>query len=118
MNHRPHQISITSKPNILAGYESAIPAATLPHHAASVPRRPRRRGQEVRRNLGFVIERGVSEASASTIGRWLAEDAIRPWQYRSWIFPLYPDFPQKAGRVLDLYQGRWEGKLLEPGTAR
>ncbi|MGO9954690.1 MAG: helix-turn-helix domain-containing protein [Solirubrobacteraceae bacterium] len=27
---------------------------------------------------GFVVERGVSEASASTIGRWLAEDAIRP----------------------------------------
>jgi len=31
----------------------------------------------------FVIERGVSEASASTIGRWLAEDAIKPWQHRS-----------------------------------
>ncbi|MCA1680777.1 MAG: helix-turn-helix domain-containing protein, partial [Actinobacteria bacterium] len=25
----------------------------------------------------FVIERGVSEASASTVGRWLAEDAIK-----------------------------------------
>ena len=54
----------------------------------------------------FVIERGVSDASASTIGRWLAEDAIRPWQYRSWIFPRDRDFLQKAGRVLDLYQGR------------
>ena len=63
----------------------------------------------------FVVERGVSEASASTIGRWLAEDAIKPWQYRSWIFPRDPDFLEKAGRVLDLYQGRWEGKLLEPG---
>ncbi len=63
----------------------------------------------------FVIERGVSEASASTIGRWLAEDAIRPWQHRSWIFPRDPDFLEKAGRVLDLYEGRWEGKLLEPG---
>ena len=63
----------------------------------------------------FVIERGVSEASASTIGRWLAEDAIRPWQYRSWIFPRDPDFLTKAARVLDLYAGRWEGKLLEPG---
>src|SRR5918994_547894 len=28
---------------------------------------------------------------------------------------LRPDFLEKAGRVLDLYQGRWEGKLLEPG---
>jgi DDE superfamily endonuclease len=63
----------------------------------------------------FVVERGISDASASTIGRWLAEDAIKPWQHRSWIFPRDPDFLEKAGRVLDLYQGRWEGKLLEPG---
>ena len=63
----------------------------------------------------FVVERGFSEASASTIGRWLAEDAIKPWQHRSWIFPRDPDFLEKAGRVLDLYAGRWEGKLLEPG---
>src|SRR6266508_4012522 len=63
----------------------------------------------------FVVERAVSEASASTIGRWLAEDAIKPWQQRSWIFPRDPDFLEKAGRVLDLYQGRWQGRLLEPG---
>jgi hypothetical protein len=63
----------------------------------------------------FVVERGVSDASASTIGRWLAEDAIKPWQHRSWIFPRDPDFLEKAGRVLDLYQGRWQGTLLEPG---
>jgi len=63
----------------------------------------------------FVVEQAVSDASASTIGRWLAEDAIRPWQHRSWIFPRDPDFLQKAGPVLDLYAGRWEGKLLEPG---
>jgi hypothetical protein len=31
----------------------------------------------------FVVERGVSEASVSTIGRWLAEDAIRSRQYHS-----------------------------------
>ena len=63
----------------------------------------------------FVVERAISEASASTIGRWLAEDAIKPWQQRSWIFPRDPDFLEKAGRVLDLYQGRWQGKRLEPG---
>jgi len=57
----------------------------------------------------------VSDASASTIGRWLAEDAIKPWQQRSWIFPRDPGFLEKAGRVLDLYEGRWEGRLLEPG---
>jgi hypothetical protein len=45
----------------------------------------------------------------------LSEDAIKPWRYRSWIFPRDHDFETKAGRVLDLYQGRFEGKLLHPG---
>jgi hypothetical protein len=63
----------------------------------------------------LVIERGICDASQSTIVRWLREDAIRPWQYRSWIFPTDPDFALKAGRILDLYEGRWEGKLLHPG---
>jgi hypothetical protein len=60
-----------------------------------------------------VVQRGiVAEISGSTVWRWLAEDAIKPWQYRSWIFPRDPDFQQKAGRVLDLYQGIWEGVPL------
>ena len=63
----------------------------------------------------FVIEQGVTDASASTVGRWLAEDAIKPWQQRSWIFPRDPDFLAKAGPILDLYAGRWEGRRLEPG---
>lgn len=63
----------------------------------------------------LVVERGLSDASASTILRWLREDAIRPWRYRSWIFPTDPDFAEKAGRVLDLHQGRFEGRLLHPG---
>ena len=63
----------------------------------------------------LVVERGVSEASASTIARWLREDALKPWQHRSWLFPQDPDFLAKAGPVLDLYQSRWEGKLLQPG---
>ena len=41
--------------------------------------------------------------SASTVRRWLAADAIKPWQHRSWIFPRDPDFAAKAARVLDLY---------------
>jgi len=63
----------------------------------------------------FVVEQAVSDASASTIGRWLADDAIRPWQHRPWIFPRDPSFLEKAAPVLDLYAGRWDGKLLEPG---
>jgi hypothetical protein len=34
---------------------------------------------------------------------------------RSWIFRRDPDFRVKAGRVLDLYARRFEGKLLHPG---
>lgn len=63
----------------------------------------------------LVIERGICDASHSTIIRWLAEDAIRPWLYRSWIFPTDPDFAKKAGPILDLYAGRFEGRLLHPG---
>ncbi len=63
----------------------------------------------------LVIERALTEASASTIWRWLSNDALRPWQQRSWVFPRDPGFEAKAARVLDLYEGRWEGKLLHPG---
>jgi len=63
----------------------------------------------------LVIERGVTDASASTIARWLSADAIKPWQHRSWVFPTDPDFERKAGVVLDLYAGRYEGALLHPG---
>jgi len=63
----------------------------------------------------LVIERGICDASHSTIVRWLHEDAIRPWQYRSWIFPTDPEFATKAGRILDLYQGRCNGERLHPG---
>ena len=62
----------------------------------------------------LVIERGVSDASASTIWRWLHDDALKPWQQRSWIFPRDPRFREKAGRVLDLYQRRFEGRRLRP----
>jgi hypothetical protein len=62
----------------------------------------------------LVIERGVTDASASTIWRWLHDDAIRPWQTRSWIFPRDPAFPEKAARVLDLYGRVFEGRRLRP----
>ncbi len=62
----------------------------------------------------LVIERGVTDASATTIWRWLHDDAIKPWQTRSWIFPRDPDFAAKAGRALDLYARVFEGKRLRP----
>jgi hypothetical protein len=54
----------------------------------------------------------VATISESTIWRWLHADAIRPWQHRCWIFPRDPDFATKAGRILDLYAGSWEGQAL------
>ena len=64
-----------------------------------------------------AVARGICEQiSGVTVWRWLSEDAIKPWQYRSWIFPRDPNFTAKAGRILDLYAGRWEGELLHPGV--
>ncbi|MCF8114535.1 MAG: hypothetical protein K9K21_11860, partial [Desulfotignum sp.] len=54
----------------------------------------------------------VASISGKTIWRWLSKDAIRPWCYRSWIWPRDPNFEQKASVVLDLYHGIWEGKPL------
>jgi hypothetical protein len=60
-----------------------------------------------------VIGSGLVEAvSTTTLGRWLAEDAIKPWRYHSWSFPRAPDFAAKASRVLDLYQRSFQGQLL------
>lgn len=60
-----------------------------------------------------VLERGlVAQISGATLWRWLDRDAIRPWRYRSWIFPRDPEFAPKAGRVLDLYEGRWASNPL------
>ena len=59
--------------------------------------------------------RGIVESvSASTIRRWLADDALKPWQYRSWISIRDPNFRANATRVLDLYQRVWDGKPLGP----
>jgi hypothetical protein len=52
--------------------------------------------------------------SRRTVGRILAADAIKPWRYEHWIFPRDPQFAAKAGRVLDLYAGLWEGERLDP----
>ena len=56
----------------------------------------------------------VARISDTTVWRWLHEDAIRPWQHRTWIFPRDPQFALKAARILDLYAKRWEGKRLRP----
>jgi hypothetical protein len=60
-----------------------------------------------------AVARGVVESiSASTVRRWLAGDALKPWQHRSWIYPRDPDFAAKAARALDLYAGFFDGEPL------
>ena len=62
-----------------------------------------------------AVARGiVATISGATVWRWLNADAIRPWCYRSWIWPRDPQFEAKAGVVLDLYQRRWAGVPLRP----
>lgn len=60
-----------------------------------------------------VLAEGVVAAiSAATIWRMLDADAIKPWRHRSWIWSRDPCFAERAGPVLDLYEGRWEGQPL------
>jgi hypothetical protein len=57
--------------------------------------------------------RGITDTiSASTVRRRLHQDAIKPWQYRSWTFIRDPDFRAKAQRVQDLYARTFEGNPL------
>ena len=59
-----------------------------------------------------VSEGLVGSISSSTVRRWLHGAAIKPWRYRSWIFPRDPDFAVKAARVLDLYGRVFDGAPL------
>jgi hypothetical protein len=52
------------------------------------------------------------DISASTVGRILRTDALQPWRYRYWIFPRVKGFAERAGPILDLYGGCWQGKPL------
>jgi hypothetical protein len=79
---------------------------------------PATRGRPLSRfscsDIAREVERSglVATISDTTVWRWLSEDAIRPWQHRCWIFPRDRNFALKAGRILDLYARRWEGKPL------
>jgi hypothetical protein len=60
-----------------------------------------------------LTARGITDTiSASTVRRWPRQDAIKPWQHRSWIFIRDPDFRVKAQRVPDLYARTFEGVPL------
>jgi transposase len=47
----------------------------------------------------LVVERGVTDASASTIWRWRHDDALKSWQQRAWIFVRDPAFRESGARA-------------------
>ncbi|MGH3281689.1 MAG: helix-turn-helix domain-containing protein, partial [Trebonia sp.] len=64
-----------------------------------------------------LVAQGLVTAavSASSVLRILAEHPVKPWRFQSWITPRDPRFGEKAGVILDLYQGFYQGKPLQPG---
>jgi transposase len=105
----------TGRPRRITALERAavVALACQPPAAAGVPL-ARWTGPELAAELtaqGLVN----SPVSASSILRILAEHPVKPWQYQSWIYPRDPNFATKASVVLDLYQGRYEGKPLRAG---
>lgn len=104
---RPRRISELVRAAIVA-LACQLPAAT------GVPL-ARWTGPEL---LAEVTRAGIAdeeELSVSSVLRFLAENPVKPWQYRSWIYPRDPDFEAKAKVILDLYQGFYQGKPLQPG---
>jgi hypothetical protein len=69
-----------------------------------------------RQSLADLVRRSRDtlgeKISRSTVWRMLHEAAIKPWQYEHWLFPKDPRFAEKAGPILDLYAGQWEGQPL------
>jgi transposase len=71
-----------------------------------------------RQSLADLVRRSRAtlgkNISRSTVWRLLHEAAIKPWQYEHWLFPKDPLFAEKAGPILELYAGQWEGRPLGP----
>ena len=69
-----------------------------------------------RQSLADVTDRACTALakpiSRSTVWRILDADALKPWRYKYWIFPRDPQFAEKAGAILDLYAGIWQGESL------
>jgi DDE superfamily endonuclease len=110
-----------SKSSLGAGEKPAFPPSVVVQVKALACELPHRFGlplsrfsvAEIRQE---VLRQGlIAEISGVTLWRWLSQDAIRPWRYRSWIFPRDPQFLPKASPILDLYQGLWNGTPLTKG---
>jgi transposase len=103
---RPRRISEADRAAVVA-LACQLPAET------GVPL-SRWTGPELRRE---AEERGLVQVavSESSLLRILAENPVKPWRYQSWITPRDPAFEAKASVILDLYQGFYQGRPLNPG---
>lgn len=103
-----------------SGRPKMITPATRALVVAMACERPAQREVPLRRyslseltvELGNRLPSEHSAPSRTTIWRVLTHDALRPWRYRSWIFPRDRHFLELAGPVLDLYACRWQGRPL------
>lgn len=67
------------------------PPRSLRWPAGCLPRVKYRSHADGARNWRARRPRGIAPfMSASTVRRWLAQDALKPWQHRSWIFTTSP----------------------------
>ena len=107
MNDSARDVHRFFPPEIIVQVKALACELPLTHHVPLSRWSVADLGREVRQS-GLA-----ATVSDSTIWRWLHEDAIRPWRYRSWIFPRDPQFAEKAGRILDLYNRAWNGQPLE-----
>jgi hypothetical protein len=71
-----------------------------------------------RQSLADLVRRSQTtlgkRISRTTVWRMLHDAAIKPWQHEHWLFPKDPLFAEKAGPILELYAGTWEGQPLGP----
>ena len=52
-----------------------------------------------------------------TVWRWLSEDAIRPWNYRSWIFPRDPSSQRRPGGSSTSTRAGGKANCCTPATS-
>ena len=60
-----------------------------------------------------VTSEGV-QISLRSLQRILKANALKPWQYASWMHPRDPNFVPKVKVILNLYQFIFEGRSLGP----
>jgi Homeodomain-like domain len=93
--------------------QAQVKALALKLPAASGVALSRRSAAEV---ADEAVTAGLVDApGGATVRGWLRADALKPWQYRSWVAPRAPDFAGSAAVVVDPYAGGYDGQPLGEG---